>query len=204
MFRYDYSNPGGAMRSIHSKLIMSVTVMAILLSSSSAFGFNGLRKGFVLGGGLGFSPVSKWEADVPLGPFGTVGLDESKAGVGVNILIGYAWDEFNMIVYEGNVTGYSSDLADQTLTQGFNGAAWYHYFGPAGKSAFTTLGLGVYSFDGEDTDAADPGFGIMIGGGYEFSRHWQFGGYVGFGRTSDAGVDIEHAHVNILLSVVAF
>jgi hypothetical protein len=204
MFGYNYSYPGGSMRSIHSKVLITVAVFAVLLSSGSAFGFDGLRKGFVLGGGLGFSPVSKWETDLPFGLTELLGTEESKAGVGVNILIGYAWDEFNMIVYEGNITGYDSDLFNQTMTQGFNGAAWYHYFGPMGKSAFTTLGLGLYTFDWENADAADVGVGVMAGGGYEFSRHWQVGGYLGIGRTELAVVDFNHVHVNILVSAVAF
>jgi len=184
-------------------IILTAMILGLV---SSAFGFNGLRKGFVLGGGLGFAPTSSWKGDViDASTLQIVKADESKAGVGLNFIIGYAWDEQNMIVYEGNVTGWKSDLfGDQSISQGYNGAAWYHYFGTPGRSAFTTAGLGFYVFDVENYDANDLGGAILLGAGYEFARHWQIGGYLGFGKTSDPGGDFEHAHFNILVSGVAF
>jgi len=170
-------------------------------------GFDGLRKGFVLGGGLGFSPVAKWSVDESIPGFGTLKGDESKTGVGAQLLIGYAWDESNMIVWESNVTAYESEDWDETLGQGIGGASWYHYFGLPGKSAFTTVGLGVYIWDNSvlsDLEEIDPGFGLLFGGGYEFARHWQVGGYLSFGKTSWVILDFEHVHFNILVSGVAF
>jgi len=175
---------------------------------SSSFGFDGHRKGFVIGGGLGFAPASSWSGkvlDASSFPPQVVNADENKAGLGLNLIIGYAWDEQNMIVYEGNVTGWKSDLfTDQTISQGYNGASWYHYFGRAGHSAFTTAGLGIYVFDVGDYDANNPGVGILLGAGYEFARHWQVGGYLGFGRTTDPGGDFDHGHFNILVGALAF
>jgi hypothetical protein len=108
-----------------------------------------------------------------------------------------------MIVYEGNGAGYQSDIFDQT-TQGFNGPAWYHYYGDMGKSAFTAVGLGLYTFDVEHLDANDPSIGLLLGGGYEFAKHWQFGAYLSFGRTTSFGVDFNHATINVLVSGIAF
>ncbi|MCH7948288.1 MAG: hypothetical protein IIC66_10870 [candidate division Zixibacteria bacterium] len=122
-------------RMVVSRLILMVIVLT-LLTASSSFGFDGHRRGFVLGGGLGFSPVASWEVD------GTT-IDESGAGIGLNLLIGYAWDDQNMIVYEGNIAGWKSDFfLDRQVSQGFNGASWYHYFGETGRTAFATLGIG--------------------------------------------------------------
>jgi hypothetical protein len=179
------------------KLLGILTVLTLVLTSSS-FGFDGNRKGFVLGGGLGFSPAASWEVD------GT-SLDESGAGFGLNLVIGFGWDEQNMIVYEGNVAGWTSDFfLDRQVSQGFNGASWYHYFGPAGSSAFTTLGIGYYIFDVEGFDSNNPGLGLLAGAGYEFARHWQVGGYFSYGKTSDPFFDYNHYHINILVSGVAF
>lgn len=182
----------------HSGLLLLVT---FLLIACSAMAFNGERRGFVLGGGLGFAPMASWSYD-----YGPANFDDSKAGVAAHLVIGHAWDDFNMIVYEGNVAGYSTEVVwdDQTVSQGFNGASWYHYFRPAGRSAFTAVGLGLYVFDVEDYDANDPGFGMLLGGGYEFARHWQVGGYFSFGQTSSDGADINHSHFSVLVSGVAF
>jgi len=190
------------------KKVLRAVVVLILSVVSTTYGFDGNRKGFVLGGGLGFSPRSSWEGnvvDLSTFPPQIVKADENKAGLGLNLIIGYAWDEQNMIVYEGNVTGWNSDLfVDQSIAQGFNGASWYHYFGVPGRSAFTTLGLGFYVFDVKDYDANDAKGAILLGGGYEFARHWQLGGYLGIGKTSDPGGDFDHTHFSILVSGVAF
>ncbi len=180
----------------------SLLLLAILsVVCTSAWGFDGTRKGFVLGGGLGFAPAAKWSA----GP-----LDETKAGVGAQILIGYAWDEQNMIVYEGNIAVYNSDMLysiknnKNGIGQGFDGASYYHYFGPVGHSAFMTGGIGLYYFKVGDADANDPGGAIQIGGGYEFARHFQFGAYFSAGKTTLSGVDFNHSQFNILVSAIAF
>jgi hypothetical protein len=177
---------------------------ALLLLVSSAAGFDGARKGFVLGGGIGISPVSGYSVDVPFFGLGSIDISEQRAGLAIQLIIGYAWDRQNMIIYEGNVTGYSSDLLNRTIGQGYNGAAWYHYFGPEGRSAFSALGLGFYGFSVEDFESNDPGLGLLFGGGYEFSKHWQVGAYLSFGRTTAGGVDFEHGHLSFLMSGVAF
>ena len=188
-----------------------VFLAAVSLLSTSSWAFNGVRKGFVLGGGLGFSPAAKWSVD---DYYMGMQLDtsETKAGVGLNLLVGYAWDEHNMIVYEGNVAGYKSDFfsdfpldpRDRTATQGFNGAAWYHYYGPTGRSFFTAVGLGFYYFKVEDFEENDAGGALLLGAGYEFTRHLQFGVYLSGGRTSSDGVDFEHGHISVLMSAIAF
>jgi len=175
----------------------------VVLIAAPASAFDGYRKGFVLGGGLGIAPNASWSWDYEGGE------DDNGAGVGLNLLIGYSWDEHNMIVYEGNVVAYST-LEDLTASQGFNGISWYHYFGPAGRSFFTAVGIGAYVFqlteDKGDRESAstDPGPGVLIGGGYEFARHVQVGAYLSFGRTSEFGIDWEHTHASILVSAVAF
>lgn len=189
------------MRNLLSLVVMVAVVVAC---TSGAQAFDGQRKGFVLGGGLGIAPVASWDSGFPL-------FEESKAGLGLNILIGYAWDEQNMIVYEGNGVGYKSDFGDANITQMFNGAVWYHYFGPKGKSFFTSAGLGVYQFVFEFQSGSfsasgsnDVGGAILLGAGYEFSPHYQVAAYVSSGKTSEPGFDYDHTHVSILFSAVAF
>jgi hypothetical protein len=185
------------------KRVLILSLAAILLLAGSSFAFDGNRKGFVLGGGLGLGATGSWKVDVPF--FGsTVSVDENGTGVGLHFVIGGAFDEYNVLVYEGNAIGYNSDMFDEGIGQGFNGAAWYHYFGEAGKSAFTTLGLGLYYFKVGDFDATDPKVALLVGGGYEFARHWQVGGYFSFGQTSEGPVDFDHTHFNILVSGIAF
>jgi hypothetical protein len=178
-----------------------VTVLAFVIAGS-AFGFDGTRKGFVLGGGLGFAPYAHWSVD--FGPFGDV--SEEKAGAAAQIVIGGAFDEHNMLVYEVNIAAFNSDWSDESIGQGFNGGAWYHYFGPAGKTLFSTVGLGLYYFQVGDNDANDPGFGMLLGGGYEFARHWQVSLTASFGSTEEelTGLEFEHSNIVLMVTGIAF
>ncbi|MDH3890310.1 MAG: hypothetical protein OEV49_04435 [candidate division Zixibacteria bacterium] len=178
--------------------LVLITMLAVLFMATTAGAFDGLRKGFVLGGGLGVAAQAEWSVDFLGFPVG-----EDGTGLGVNFIIGYGWDEQNMIVYEGNVAAWKGDISDADIVQGFNGAAWYHYFGPVGKSFFTVGGLGAYIFHVDEYEA-DPGFGFMVGAGYEFARHWQAAVYFAKGKTEESPVEFDHQHINILVSGVAF
>jgi hypothetical protein len=176
--------------------------------AGSALGFDGDRKGFILGGGIGFAPISKWSVDVDFFDINVGNAEEEEPAFAVHIMIGGAFDEHNMLVYEGNATGFKSKLLDESISQGFSGAVWYHYFGQPGKTLFTALGLGVHVFQVGDYDAASPGGSLLLGAGYEFARHWQAGAYLSFGKSSDSGMgleaDFEHTQLSFTISTVAF
>ncbi len=174
--------------------LLTLSILLVIFVSS-AWGFNGERNGFVLGGGLGFAPIITT----------SVASDsDTKAGFGFNFLIGHAWDDHNMIVYEGNASGYVAEYSNRRVITGFDGFGWYHYFGTAGKSAYTIVGVGVYQYLIEEYEANASGFAILLGGGFEFSRHWQIGGYFLFGKTSRGSLDYDHSNFNLLISTVAF
>jgi len=177
-----------------------ILTILLIIFISSAWGFNGERKGFVFGGGLGYAPLIKTSPELH---------GDQNSGLGLNSLVGYAWDDQNMIVFEGNVSAFAQKDSNLTIAQGFYGAAWYHYFGTAGKSAFTTAGIGLYMYRVDETTdqndmGNDMGLAILLGGGYEFARHWQIGAYFSFGKTSEGPYDYNHSNLNLLISTVAF
>ena len=148
------------------KRFFVVTLVTVFWLVGTSWAFDGQRKGFVLGGGLGLAPDSKYALDA--GSLGSLGFEDNAPGIGLHLIIGGAFDEKNMLVYEGNVAGWSSELENDNISQGFNGAAWYHYFGKTGKTGFIAVGLGVYVFKAEDYDDNDPGFGMLLGGAMSF------------------------------------
>ncbi|MFH2048728.1 MAG: hypothetical protein ABIJ12_04705 [bacterium] len=184
-----------------------LTVLLFILTSTS-YSFDGQRKGFVLGGGLGICAVSHWSVNVDFYDLDVADANEERVGLGLHILIGGSFDEHNMLIYESNVSGFNSELLNESIGQGFSGAAWYHYFSSAGNSAFTALGLGFYQFKVGDYDATNPGGALLLGAGYEFSRHWQIGAYLTFGKTTESAfglnADFEHANLSILISGIAY
>jgi len=190
------------------KRIILLSIIFIFVLSTSSFSFDGDRKGFVLGGGLGVAAVSHWEVDVDFFDLDIVDASEDRPGLGLHIVIGGAFDEHNMLVYEANLSTYKTELLDEAVAQGFNGAAWYHYFRPAGSTFYTTLGLGFYHFKIGEYEATNPGGALLLGAGYEFAKHWQIGAYLSFGKTTDSLLglegDFEHANFTIMISGIAY
>jgi len=186
---------------------------AILTASPATYSFDGSRKGFVLGSGIGFSPIVTLKSDSLTDELGNGSYvnDESNRGLALDFIIGYAWDEHNMIVYEGNVVGYSLESGggagrtEVDVYQGFFGVSWYHYFGHVGKSAFVAGGLGRYVSIIYDQRALirlnQISGALQISVGYEFARHLQFGGYLGFKGNP---LESKRLHFSILVGCIAF
>ena len=200
-----------------SRLVFMVIVLTLLAVSSSS-AFDGNRKGFVLGGGLGFAPTSGWSGKLRGYPSLVVrDIDEDKSGVGFDFLIGHGWDEKNLLVFEINMSRWTSDLIavnkstgqierEPIILQGYIGAVWYHYFGAPGRTLFTTLGLGQYRFARVYSSVflQSAGTGLLIGGGYEFARHWQLGTYLSTGFTTEKLGRWNYTDLKVLVSMVAF
>ncbi len=188
------------------KKFVVTTLFITLILSLSANAFDGNRKGFVIGCGLGLGPVAK-----------TDGVN--NPGFALNFLFGYAWDEQNMIVYLEDVIAYtekSYDGKNLLVLQGFQGIGYFHYFGPQGKSFFINGGLGIQgwtaidlddessSFWSSNNESDEIGLGFLIGGGYEFAGHVQFYSSFSFGKSSDDYYNYNHRQLQISISVVAF
>lgn len=184
-------------------LILAALLTVVLAGRATAF--DGQRKGFVLGGGAGFAPRASWKSDAPDDP------EDNGAGTAINVFIGYAWDRANMIGFEANLASYDSDINDgrASVYQGFRGISWYHYFGDERRSFFTVAGFGLYAyiyqnFDNNNDGSNDQGAGALMGGGYEFLKHWQVGVYASAGRTSTPTYDFDHSHISLLVDGVLF
>jgi len=195
-------------KTVVSTPVVVVGVLTLILATSS-FGFDGNRKGFVLGGGLGIAPASGWSGK---GTFGAalevIDTSEYRTGVGFNFLIGHGWDEKNLIVFEINMSIWTSDLllSRPNIVQGTVSAVWYHYFGLPGRSFFTAAGLGSYRVIRTVSQNLDQsiGGGYILGGGYEFARHWQLAGYFGLGASSEKYGPWTYTDLKVLVSAVAF
>lgn len=194
-----------------------ITVLALgaaLLLPALASAFDGQRKGFVMGGGLGVVPVAHWSST-----YDEAKIHENVATWGQHLFLGYGLDDRNIIALEANITPYGSDVFEADIVQGFGGLSWYHYFGKPGKTFFAVGGLGVsrmvehlggkitFEFGGEDHPYAPngaTGMGYLIGGGFEFLRHVQAAVYLAGGNPSEQGITYGIYHVAIMVSAVAF
>lgn len=174
-------------------------LVLLLAIPDAALSFDGKRKGFVVGLGLGVAPVAHWSVR-PSGP------DIDENGFAANALLGYAWDDRNAIVYEGNGCAYkSSELSDAWVVQGLDAIRWYHYWGSGQRHPFTSIGIGLWFFESQYGNIDGRGFGYSAGVGYEIFKQVQVGLYYNGGRTSNHfSVKANHNVVTLLVTVVAY
>jgi len=186
-----------------------VTPFLVLLFVSVCSGFDNNRKGFVLGVGAGLAPLSQ---------FSSKAIKENEPALGGNIIIGHGLDDRNIVAFELNFTYRHSDYyseigrrtgdfsggfhGSQTITQGFKGVTWYHYFNPLPKAPFTIVGVGFYNLAPKSLRATDSGFGFLIGGGHGLSRHIQIAGYYSHGKSHSQ--TLNHNQVSILISYISY
>lgn len=181
-----------------------ISFLIILTLSLSADAFDGERKGFVAGLGGGVAPVIHWSGNY-------LSSDVDRSGWGINFLVGYAWDDWNILAYEG--IGWLYELP-QTSTDfsisALDGVRWYHYFDKRNR-LFTSLGIGWFVGSSGGTDFDVSGFGYTAGIGYEFIKQLQIGVYY-VAAHSTAPSDYEnkfkvttnHSVLNVLITLVAY
>ncbi len=186
--------------------IVVLAGLVALLCVARASAFDGNRAGFVVGGGVGFSPEARWENN------DMAGFDDQGAGGAFGFLIGYGWNNNNLLVWDMDLAYVKGDVdgVASSILQGYGGPAWYRYFGAPGKAVILTVGLGLTRFmhcpDGGNDCYLNGGGGCLrIGVGYEFVRHFQAGVTVSNGISYDeSGHDFDHTTLNVLVSGVAF
>jgi len=190
------------------KLSGILVVLAALLSSAgTSAALDGERTGFVFGGGLGFAPIADTEhSGITYSLYQPYNMefDGSRSGIGGHLFAGYGIANNTVIVGEFNLAAYQVDrfmIQDQEIAHGFLGLAWYFYFGTSAKTFFTVFGLGAYGYVGEGFSPHTSGPALLLGLGYEFTRHLQIAAYAATGKSSS---HTHHAHLNLLLSAYAY
>jgi hypothetical protein len=192
--------------------VPALVAFLLLCVTTEVDAFDGQRKGFILGGGAGLAHTS-FTQEVSVDYWGyheSVESDrENKVGVATDFKIGYAWDNSWAIYYTSKVSWFGMENTygkDVTIASGQGAAAVTHWFKPQVPSWFVAGGLGysTWSLPFED-NAPDTwiGPGLFMGGGYEFSRHWSFEGYLAWGKPKDTewGVEVSSNTFSIMLSV---
>ena len=172
-------------------VLWKVTQLALiacltLCIATGASAFDGNRKGFILGGGLGLGLTSFTQTVEFLGT-STTSDRENKFAVMTDFKIGYGATEQVLIYYMSKVSWFSIENVygnNVTIANGFGGAGVAYYFKPTGPSPYISGGLGMSTWMLPFEEGADTwvGFGLVVGGGYEFSRHYSIEGNLAWGK----------------------
>lgn len=175
-----------------------VFLAALAVLSADLTAFDGLRKGFILGGGVGGSYLT-YKEPWPVGDFRKL----DKFSLETNFRIGHAPSNSLEIYWFTTVSWSALPYGSSMITVG--GIGLTKYLNREGKGFFLFSGLGssansAGSWFGETK--SEIGLGLIGGVGYDIAKHWSVQGdvvYASFGsgeRTSLA--------VRVTLNFLAF
>ena len=186
----------------------------LFLVNTNAHAFDGQRKGFLLGIGLGPGYTS-FTQEVAVSVFGfheSAKSDrENKIGVITDFKIGYAPENSWAIYYTSKVSWFGMKNAlgnDVTVSNGLGAVAMTYWFKPQFPSPFIAGGLGysTWSLPFENNPPATwTGFGLFAGGGYEFSKHISIEGSLSWGKPKHKvfGFEVSSNALSFMLTINA-
>jgi opacity protein-like surface antigen len=162
-------------------LLTAIMVCFIIGMTSQAQAFDGNRKGFILGLGLGYGQstfaVSAYDITV----------STSYSGFCSDFRIGYAPSEQVMLYWNSKVAWITE--FDDLITYGLGGLGGAYYLKPEGPSFYFTGLIGFSSLTNiSEASSSETGSGMGIGAGYEFSNHYSVEANYVFG--SIEGLDV--------------
>jgi hypothetical protein len=172
--------------------ILRVFLLVCLMSSVHLMAFDGERKGFILGGGVGGGYLSNKFPSFTL----------NKFAIGTNFVIGYAPTNSFEIYYLNTVSWWFEDTI--TLVTGLTGIGATKYFNPKGSGLFITggIGVGVHYAPFEEGNASY-GLGLLGGIGFDIAKHWRLQGEAVFVSIND-GFYIKSLGFRLTLNTLAF
>jgi len=156
--------------------------------------FDGNRKGFILGFGLGLGSSSV-DQTVSAG-FESASGSDSFTGLQTAFRIGGAPSEQVAIYYFNDVSWFSMENAlgsDVTVASGVGGAGVTYYLAPTSPSFYfgAGIGLGTWMLPFESDSDIWSGFGLGGLAGYEFARHWSVEVMVNYGEPGKTEFGVE-------------
>ncbi len=187
---------------------ITIAALGLLLSTAnSASAFDGLRKGFVLGGGAGLGGVS-YTQDISGGSLTASSDREGSGAVVTTFKIGLGLNERTLLIYQQNQNWVDFTNAfgnSVTVASGSGVIAVNHYLSEEG-GLYLVGGLGVATWDApfKDNVTALVGGSILVGLGIHFATHWSVEFDLSFGNPSDTqgGVKLETKATNFSATVV--
>ena len=153
------------MKSSRLRALSSICLLVVLFASRS-FAFDGERRGFILGFGLGFGQ--------------TAGVNnDKKIGVITDFKIGHGFSNTTQIYWTAKSSFFTADDysgRSRTYLSGCGAIGVSQFLNQRAPSAYFAGGIGYSSFGKLESDYGDPdynlGIGFFSGFGYEFSPHW--------------------------------
>ena len=194
------------------KYFIMMCVFIFALTSTKVFAFDGQRKGFIVGGGLGGGFLSN---KFSLGPSSNTA---SQGVILTEFKIGYAPSNTLEIYYINKGSWWRETFFEGSFFEdggtallALSAVGVTKYLGTSGTGLFVTGGLGPAIFDSPSKLDVHPsiGFGLFGGVGYEFSKHWSVQADVLYLNISEADIsdpdsDLDSFGFRVSLNFLAF
>jgi len=172
------------------RLPILVALITVVVLADTVSAFDGKRRGFLLGGGVGASAVGYKETIEAPAPEGKSSRRETSFAAVTDFKIGGSTNESLLLYYHSwsswfHVEG-TSGIAATAISQ-VSGVGLRFY--PEAESQFYvmgTVGVGLWSTPFEDNTKTQYGAGLLGGCGYEFLRHWSVEMCVGWSNPSSS------------------
>lgn len=183
-------------------------VIAMLLCSvasipTDSFAFDGQKKGFILGLGIG-PGMDSFTQDITSDFIDVESARETKPALITDFKIGYAPNNQLLVYYVSKVAWFGlTNAFDEsvTITNG-NGGIGVSYFLNSKNFIAGGLGLSTWNTPFESGSKASTGLGIFVGGGREMSKNWTVEGGIGWGnpKYSEDDVKLTTKAVSLMVS----
>ena len=178
------------------KFYVMTCVVVFMLAGTNVFAFDGQRKGFILGGGIGAGFLSNET---------NFSSTQSEGVFATNFKIGYAPSN-TLEVYYVSKGSWWDGTAFTTLL-GISAIGITKYLDNTSETGlFITGAIGLSALDApfEENIEASTGFGLIGGAGYEFSSHWNIEADLLYSTIEDSGADFDSFGVRVSVNGLAF
>lgn len=183
-----------------AKAVIMLMVLTLILASTAA-AFNGQRKGFTIGFGVGPGLTIAQSEYKPV----LVNTD-FRIGTGLSEQFQFYW---TAKVSWYSVDRYSSSYTSESITEtfGVGGLGISYYFFPTAPSGYATASLGfatvTYPFE-HGASEPDLGLGLGMGIGWEFTPHLSLEANLVSGSTSYNGYERPQWSLKVTLNALAY
>ncbi len=180
----------------HIKIAASVCLVLCLLAGTAG-AFNGDRKGFLLGGGIGISPVVDWDYKNE--------SQNNDLGPAFQLHVGLGLCSRNVLMATIRVIPTGKDAADIETIHAQNAITWNHYFNAEQDGIYVSFGtagflLSRFENGTDEKSTLSLEQGIEVGAGYAFNTNFQAGVHLSYCDSEYYNAPI----VTISVSYIAF
>ncbi|MDH3197985.1 MAG: hypothetical protein OEO21_07070 [Candidatus Krumholzibacteria bacterium] len=191
-----------------TRTAFAAIALLTLLAASSAEAFDGNRKGFILGFGLGGGMASFTQTVELTGQPEQTSDRESKGAFATDFKIGGGFNEQFLLYYVARSSWFSITNAlneKVTILNQVGGVGATYFLSEASSSAYFlgAIGLGTWSTPFESGGSTWLGIGLTGGAGFEFAKYWSVEGTVSWSNPSDEepGIKAKSNVVSVLVTI---